>query len=269
MGKKRMFGIVWILFLILTVGVCCTGCGKKIVETQKKKSLVIGSDNYAPYNYLDKNGEFVGVDVELAREACSRIGYEAEFVQIEWEHKDQELADGTVDCLWGSFSMNDREDAYRWVGPYLYSRQMVAVRADSSIWKLSDLKEKTIAVQVSSKPENLFLTGKDSRIPQVRNVFTFSNMNEIYSSLQDGYVDAIAGHESALQQVVNEDPMAYRLLDESLFISELGVAFSVQETSDVVEKLQEALQEMYRDGTTRKIVEKYGLDAERALGTTY
>ena len=157
--------------------------------------------------------------------------------------------------------MNDREDAYRWVGPYLYSRQMVAVRADSAIWKLSDLKEKTIAVQVSSKPENLFLTGKDSRIPQVRNVFTFSNMN--------GYVDAIAGHESALQQVVNEDPMAYRLLDESLFISELGVAFSVQETSDVVGKLQEALQEMYRDGTTRKIVEKYGLDAERALGTTY
>jgi len=36
--------------------------------------LVIGSDNYPPYNYTDENGFPAGVDVALAREACRRHG---------------------------------------------------------------------------------------------------------------------------------------------------------------------------------------------------
>ncbi|MFR8905471.1 MAG: hypothetical protein ACLVHS_17180 [Blautia wexlerae] len=41
--------------------------------------------------------------------------------------------DGTIDCLWSSYSMNGRENKYQWAGPYLYSRQMVVVRAESEI----------------------------------------------------------------------------------------------------------------------------------------
>lgn len=38
------------------------------------------------------------------------------------------MENGTVDCIWGSFLMNGREDDYTWAGPYLNSRQVVAVR---------------------------------------------------------------------------------------------------------------------------------------------
>ena len=32
------------------------------------KPLIIGSDNYVPYSYLDSDGNFTGIDVEIARE---------------------------------------------------------------------------------------------------------------------------------------------------------------------------------------------------------
>ena len=53
--------------------------------------------------------------------------------------------------------MNGREDKYQWAGPYLYSRQMVAVRKESEINTIQDLEGKRIAVQATTKAEDLFL----------------------------------------------------------------------------------------------------------------
>ena len=37
--------------------------------------IVIGSDNYPPYNYVDTDGNATGIDVELATEAFKRMGW--------------------------------------------------------------------------------------------------------------------------------------------------------------------------------------------------
>ena len=46
---------------------------------------------------------------------------------------------GEIDCIMGCFSMEGRLDDYRWAGPYIASRQVVAVNESSDIYKLSDL----------------------------------------------------------------------------------------------------------------------------------
>ena len=74
--------------------------------------------------------------MELAKEAFQRLGYQPKFENIVWEDKDELLAEGTIDCLWSCYSMNEREDKYQWAGPYLYSRQMVAVRKESESIRL-------------------------------------------------------------------------------------------------------------------------------------
>ena len=53
--------------------------------------------------------------------------------------------------------MDGRENDYKWAGPYMVSRQVVAVNENSNIKKLSDLSGKVIAVQASTKPEDIFL----------------------------------------------------------------------------------------------------------------
>ena len=58
----------------------------------------------------------------------------------------------------------------RWAGPYLYSRQMVAVRKESEINTIQDLEGKKIAVQATTKAEDLFL----HKIASAKSPFSFS-----------------------------------------------------------------------------------------------
>lgn len=82
--------------------------------------------------------------------------------------------------------MNDRENQYQWAGPYLYSRQVVAVQKNSGITKISDLEGKRIAVQATTKPEEILLKGSFPGIPEVERVYSMSGMDEIYASLRKG-----------------------------------------------------------------------------------
>nr|WP_288556568.1 transporter substrate-binding domain-containing protein [uncultured Mediterraneibacter sp.] len=232
---------------------------------EKMRKIIVGSDRYEPYIYLDEDGKFSGIDVELATEALHRMGYEPEFREILWENKKDALTDGNVDCLWGCFSMNGREDEYQWAGPYLYSSQVVVVREDSEIQTVSDLTGKRIAVQETSKAEEYLLQLNNEKVPDVEMVYAFSNMDEVYAALRKGYVDAICGHESALNVLVESAPAQYRILKENLFAVRLGVAFDKTYDPEFVRELDQILKDMMVDGTTARIVERYGLDVEKAL----
>ena len=112
---------------------------------------------YAPYTYKNGTGEFVGVDVDFATEAFGRLGYAVQFREIVWENKQSYLDSGEIDCLWSCFTMSGREDEYTWAGPYLYSRQVAMVRADSDYTELSQLAGKRAAVQASTTAEKALL----------------------------------------------------------------------------------------------------------------
>lgn len=269
MSKKRtkiVSGIISTvcigIMLLMTVG--CTDKVKEISMTVIPK-IVIGIDEFQPYSFNDIDGMPSGIDVDLAKEACSRMGYEPVFRYLIWDDKDKNLADGDIDCVWSCFSMNGREDKYLWVGPYMNSRQAVAVRQKSNISKISELKDKSIAVQSSTKPEQLF-SEKSSNIPQVSEIYCFSHKDYVFAALRKNYVDAIAGHEYMLLQLLNEEKGEYRLLSESLLLSKLGVAFNKDNDSELPKQLKAVLNDMINDGTVAKIAEKYGLDAKNALG---
>lgn len=185
--KKAHFKKYIFFSMLFYAVMCISGCMKvrdntDIEETAPK--IVIGSDIYEPYLYRDEYGEFEGIDVEIATEALKRMGYAPEFKVIVWENKKDYLADGEIDCLWGCFSMNGREEEYQWAGPYLYSRQMAVVRQDSVITELNDLVGKMVAVQETSKAEEYFLHSTDSNVPEVKLVYCFSSMDEVFAHLE-------------------------------------------------------------------------------------
>lgn len=154
------------LFLtcLLSVGLLC-GCGAQQPEPALPE-IIIGSDTYPPYVYLDDNGDPTGIDVEIATEAFRRMGYQAVFTTIDWEQKKTLVDSGEIDCIWGCFSMSGREHDYQWAGPYAISRQVIAVDAGSDIYTMGDLAGKTIAVQSTGKPEDLFLHHRIADIPE-------------------------------------------------------------------------------------------------------
>lgn len=267
--RGRWKGLVLALAAVsICIGLLC-GCHAAPAQSSAAAKalpvIVVGSDSYPPFNYTGSDGQPTGVDVELATEAFRRMGYQAQFVTINWEEKKMLVESGAVDCIWGSFSMNGREEDYTWAGPYLRSRQVVAVRTSSEIRTLQDLEDKTMAVQSTTKPEELFLHYAENGLPELRALYSLQDRDLIYTTLIKGYADAVAAHESAIRQFMKDYSVEYRILDEPLMVADLGVAFAKGRSDGLPEQLTATFGEMLADGTTREIVSRYLDDPDHYL----
>ena len=93
--KIRFFALFCAAWLLLcALGGCAGGAQKAAESTQDLPVIRVGSDNYPPYNYDDANGQPTGIDVDLAKEAFRRMGYQATFVTIDWEEKKEQCFQG-------------------------------------------------------------------------------------------------------------------------------------------------------------------------------
>lgn len=274
-GPRRPAVITLFLALVIVgvFGVAIAGCSgssdgasassAKSTASQTKdddenlKTLNVGSDLYPPFVYADEYGETVGLDVEILTEALARIGYKPKYQLIDWEKKKDMLASGELDCVMGSFSMTGREGEYRWAGPYLASRQVVAVDPESDIYTLADLEDKVVAVQSTTKPEAILLNRLNENVPQIKELCSFSDRSYLNPALVEGLVDAIAAHESSLLTYEKDYGVTYRILNEPLLEVGLGTAFDINDARGIDVKLTRAYQEMLADGTMERLVSKY------------
>lgn len=272
-GPRRPVAITLLLALAMVgvFGVAIAGCSgpsdgasassaKSTASQAQKdnlKTLNVGSVLYPPFVYADEYGETVGLDVEILTEALARIGYKPKYQLIDWEKKKDMLASGELDCVMGSFTMTGREAEYRWAGPYLASRQVVAVDPESDIYTLADLEDKIVAVQSTTKPESILLNRLNENVPHIKELYSFSDRSYLNPALVEGLVDAISAHESSLLTYEKDYGVTYRILDEPLLEVGLGTAFDINDTRGIDVKLTKAYRDMLADGTMERLVSKY------------
>lgn len=262
-GKRGIAGILLAGMLAATLA----GCGRAQSSgiEGERPVITLGSDNYPPYNYLNEDGVPTGIDVELATEAFRRMGYQVEILQINWEEKKELLESGEIDCVMGCFSMEGRLEDYHWAGPYIASRQVVAVNEGSDIHRLRDLEGRNLAVQSTTKPEGIFLNREDERIPKLGNLISLGHRELIFTFLGKGYVDGVAAHEESIVQYMKDYDTSFRILEEPLMVAGIGVAFAKEDDRGICEEMDRTLEEMRQDGTSLKIIEKYLDDPEKYL----
>lgn len=258
----RRIRLLVVALLSLALAAAAFGCsasrgGDTASTADDAKTLVVGCDNYSPFTYSDENGTMMGIDVEIITEACRRIGYQAQCQYIDWESKNTLLADGDIDCIASCYSMAGRESSYRWAGPYLKSRQVVAVVPSSDIETLGDLEGKIVAVRSTTKSESVILEGTNPAMPEVASVYSFADRSHLVPALLKGYVDAIASHETSILQYEKDYGVDLRILDTPLLETGVGFAFDLNDDRGIDEQLKGVLQEMRADGTMEQIVSKY------------
>lgn len=259
-GNQKYIAIAALLCMVLLI--FCS-CGKKAAEEEVQEELlpeiVVGCNDYSPFCYIGTDGEAAGTDVSLAKEAFQRMGYRARFRFIDWEERDQLLEAGEIDCLWCCFCMDGREKEYQWVGPYMYTFPIVAVKRSSSITTVEELEGKSIAVQAGSKGEEILLCAEENHLPQFKAIFSMQNRELIYSFLRKGYADALVSQEISILKYIRDYDMEeeIRILDKPLKCMGLGVAFSLHDTRGLAPHLDETLREMYEDGTSEALLRTY------------
>lgn len=258
MRNWKLIALIAMLALaVCMLAACASSSSNEPSSSPELQTLVIGTDPYPPFASDDAEGNPSGIDVDILTEALGRIGYKPEFKYIAWEKKNELLATGELDCIAGSFSMTGRESDYRWAGPYMKSRQVVAVEPSSPITSFADLEGKSVAVQSTTKPEGILLNHTNPEVPEVGSVLSFSDRSYLVPALLKGYVDAIAAHETSILQYEQDYGVDVRILNDSLLDVGLGCAFDLNDDRGIDVALSGAFHDMIEDGTMRQILSKY------------
>ena len=255
------------VLLALCLALSLSSCEKSETPAAEgsRPVITIGSADYAPFMNLDNNGNPTGIDVDIITKAFNRVGYDVEFVTIHWEDKDKLLESGAVDCVTGGFTIEGREDSYLWTKPYMHSNQVVVVNSSSAILTLGDLDGKTIAVQSSSSAENLLLNHTNLSIPTTVQVFSFENNSLPFATLGCNYVDALIADEPAVIQYIKNYSTTFTILEQPAIEATIGTAFAKDGDAELCQKVNNALDEMYKDGTLSQIIGKYLDNADSYL----
>jgi len=229
-----------------------------------EKEFVVGFDaEFPPYGYKDENGEYVGFDLDLAEEVCKRNGWKLKKQPIDWDSKDMELSTGAIDCIWNGFTMNGREDLYTWSVPYVDNSQVVIVKKNSHINKLSDLAGKVVAVQADSSALAAF-TGDDASKENKALAKSFEQLQEVpdynsaFMNLDVGAVDAICLDIGVASYEIAVRDDKFVMLEEQVSTEQYGIGFNLGNT-EARDKVQETLFEMLDDGTFLSIAKEWNL----------
>ena len=256
---SRMLVLLMVTAALLTA---FTGCGAKDTNEEDRTTFTVGFDaEFPPYGYKDTEGNYVGFDLDLAAEVAKRNGWTLVKQPIDWDSKDMELNSGSIDCIWNGFTLNGREKDYTWSTAYIDNSQVVIVKNDSDIKKLSDLAGKNVVVQSDSSALAAF-TGEDATEDNIKLCASFKSLTQVgdynsaFMNLEAGSVDAICMDIGVASYQIKQRGGKFTILPENVSSEQYGIGFKLGNTA-LRDKVQASLNEMLSDGTFASIADKW------------
>lgn len=223
---------------------------------KEKGKMTIGYTVYAPMNYNDENGEFVGFDTELATAVCEQLGVEPEFVEINWDTKIVELDAKSIDCIWNGMTLTDDILANTaCTEAYAKNAQVVVMKAGSGYTSTADLVGKTVVAEAGSAGETTIQ--EDENLAQA-DYISKGVQTDCLMEVAAGTADAAVLDLTLASAMIGEgtDYADLEIVDE-LNAEEYGVAF--RKGSDAAAAVNEAFAALKADGTMQTLADKYGL----------
>ena len=250
--------IISVVLLLVMAGVLFAGCGNTTKTEPAKKKIVIGlDDNFPPMGFKDEKNNIVGFDIDMAKEAAKRLGIEVEFKGIDWSSKEAELNSKRIDALWNGMNITEeRKKNVLFSDPYMESKQLIFVLANSPIKSAADLKGKVVGVQQSSIGEEVVT--KDEKLKATLKDFKkYPDCVAAFMDLKTGRLDAVVTDEILGRYYMSKEAGAYIAIEQPLGeVGVYGVGFR-KDDKELRDKVQNVLNEMKKDGTSAKISQKW------------
>ena len=261
--KRKLLKTV--LGIMLLTGVFCfflvgnAGCADK-ESVADKETLRIGYTLYQPMNYLGEDGKLTGHDTEFAEMVCAELGYEPEFVRIEWKNKILDLESGRIDLIWNGMTITDELKAVMLISdPYMENKQVIVAKKE----KLSEYTVQTDLVKAES-----IVYEKESAAETVLKKIEGLSESQLKgaSSQKDAVVEVFSG---ASEVAVIDETMAFSMTGEgSDFGKTLGykdIGFEPEKygigmrfgEEELLEEINAVIAKYKEDGTLDMLYEKY------------
>ena len=252
-----------VLVLALMAAAMISGCGKKEDAPASEAApapaaaIVVGlDDNFPPMGFRDEKNELVGFDIDLAKEAAKRLGAEVTFKPIDWNAKEAELNGKRIDVLWNGLTITEERKAnILFTTPYLENRQIIVVLDKSELKDKAGLAGKVVGVQDGSSAVEA-VQKDEATAKSLKELKKFADNVTALMDLSAGRLDAIVVDEVVGRYYTSKKPGEYRVLDENFGTEDYGVGTRKDDT-ELMGKLQKALDDMKKDGTAASISTKW------------
>ena len=262
---KKVLCILLSALLVLGAVAAFAACGNKTntdnttapaAPDSAKQKLIVGFDaEFPPFGFVAEDGSYDGFDLAMAKELCSRLGWDFEAVAIDWNSKDAELKSGNINCIWNGFTYTGREDQYTWSDPYVDNSIVLVVKADSGITSAADLAGKSVMAQAGSSAVDAIDANEEFK-NSLKEVIQLADYNTGFMDLDSGAVQAVAADLGVATYNINAKGGEYVILEEPLSTEQYAVGFLLGNT-ELRDTVNAELLKMAEDGTMKSIAENY------------
>lgn len=226
-----------------------------------KDSYIVGIDgSYAPFSYVDKDGNAQGFDVDSMRWIAEKKGINVTFKAIDWDAIIPSLQAGKIDMVYAGMTITpERLEAVNFSNPYWTVNQDVAVREDSNVTLDDVLAGKAVlgaqrgCTAATWIEKNLIETGK---MPAA-NLKLYVDTPAAVSDLEIGRIDAVMYDDLSLGSYIEGKPL--KIIGSVETKEQFGVAIRKEDTA-LLEFMNEALAELQADPYWEELKEKYNLN---------
>jgi ABC-type amino acid transport substrate-binding protein len=224
-------------------------------STLSEGTLTVGSDiPYPPFEFK-KEGELIGLDIDLINEIAERLELETEIIDTGFDTIFTQLAGGRYDVVIAASTITpEREEQVNFSDPYYNAQQSLTVNTAErdDIKSVDDLKEgDVIAVQGGT-------TGKawaEDNLADGIEIRSFPEGPDGYTALESGDVDGVINDEpTALAEVAARENL--ELVEQIPTGEAYGIAVD-PENEDLLDAVNQALAEIIEDGTYEEIYGRY------------
>ncbi len=250
---KKFLSVLIVLCLVLAAGNGFANDWKKI------RVGVEGA--YPPFSFITPDQKLDGFDIDMAKAIVAAAGAEIELVISDWDGIIPGLLAKKFDCIVASMSITEeRKKAVAFTGKYYQTPAKFVVKKGAiKEFSKASIKGKSVGVQRATIHDQ-YLTdnyGKDVDVKR------YGTQDEVYLDIAAGRIDlfladSIAAKEGFLQKPEGKDFtfIGPDLTDAKWFGEGAGIAVR-KEDKDLVKKLNDAIQKIRKDGTYKKIQDKY------------
>lgn len=223
------------------------------VKSQGKLRVGVRCDQ-PPYGYQDQNGQFAGVEVDMARQiAAYAFGSpdKVELACVTAENRIPQLNSKRVDLLIATLGISpERARVVAFTKPYRWGASDVIVAKDSGVKTLADLSGKTVVVLKGSVQAKWF----EDKMPKVTTL-RLNTAADALQALKQGRADGYAHDAATLVIIANKDP-SLRLMQDHYQISDAAMAVRKGE-DEWLAYVDAAIPRMRSEGVFRRSVEKW------------
>lgn len=258
--KNQRKNVMKKMLLIIIIGIISTGFSylmRQDVQAQEEgQTYIIGTDTtYAPFEFVDQEGDFVGIDMDILEAIAQDQGFEYELNIIGFSAALQALESNQIDGMIAGMGITDeREEAFDFSEPYFESETVFGVHENSDFETLEDLEGENVAVKTGTTGAAIANEMADE---YGFTTTSFEDSVNMYSDVEAGNSAAAVEDFPVMAYAINTGQVDFRFIGDPIDSTPFGFAVPKGQNEELLEMFNEGLANIQASGEYNEIIERY------------